>query len=308
MPRSLWTGSVSFGLVNVPVALISAVRDVDVHFHQLHQKDGAQVEVRRFCSQENVEVAYEQIGHGYELDNGDQVVISDDELAKVAPRKTRTIDIEAFVDLTDVDPVYFDHPYFLVPSGDSEGARRAYALLVDVLATTQRAALARFVLRTKEYLAIVRVRDGRLALTTMLFHDEVRERKGIDTGKAHKPSRSQIDNAVALIEELSVDWDPTRYEDRYRQRLLEVIERKKKGKRIRVPRQDRQPSPTPDLMAVLKRSLEEAKQREAAGADGHRQEALAGMTKEELYERAQEQDIPGRSKMSKDQLIAAIGG
>lgn len=120
MPRSLWSGSVSFGLVNVPVQLVSAVRDVDVHFHQLHEKDGARVEIRRFCSQENVEVPYEQIGHGYELDDGDQVVINDDELASVAPGKTRTIDIEAFVDLGEIDPVYFDHPYFLRPSGESE--------------------------------------------------------------------------------------------------------------------------------------------------------------------------------------------
>ena len=306
MPRSLWSGSVSFGLVNVPVQLVSAVRDVDVHFHQLHERDGARVEIRRFCSLENVEVPYEQIGHGYELDDGDQVVISDDELAGVAPRKTRTIDIEAFVDLADVDPVYFDHPYFLVPGGESEGARRAYALLVEVLSSTERAALGRFVLRTKEYLAILRVRDGRLALTTMLFHDEVRERKGIHIGTGQKPTRTQLANAVALIEELSVDWDPTRYEDRHRQRLLDVIERKKQGKRIRVPRQDQQPSPAPDLMAVLKRSLEEVKQREAAGADGRSQGALASLTKEELYERAQEQDIPGRSKMSKDELVAAI--
>lgn len=308
MPRALWTGSVSFGLVNVPVQLVSAVRDLDVHFHQLHEKDGARVEIRRFCSQENVEVPYEQIGHGYELDDDHQVVISDDELARVAPRKTRTIDIEAFVDLADVDPMYFDHPYFLVPSGESEGARRAYALLVEALASTHRAALGRFVLRTKEYLAILRVRGGRLALTTMLFHDEVRERQGIDTGKGQKPTRTQLANAVAMIEELSVDWDPTRYEDRYRQRLLDVIERKKKGKRIRVPRQDQQPSPAPDLMTALKRSLEEVKQREAAGADGKNQHDLASLTREELYERAQDQDIPGRSKMSKDQLLAAISG
>ena len=142
----------------------------------------------------------------------------------------------------------------------------------------------------------------------MLFHDEVRERQGIDTGKGQKPTRTQLANAVAMIEELSVDWDPTRYEDRYRQRLLDVIERKKKGKRIRVPRQDRQPSPAPDLMAALKRSLEEARQREAAGADGKNQGDLASLTKEELYERAQDQDITGRSKMSKDQLVAATSG
>src|SRR3954465_6271515 len=137
MPRSLWTGSLSFGLVNVPVALFSGVHDTDVHFRQLHAKDHTPIETRRFCTQEDTEVPWDEIAHGYETDDGGQVVLSDAELATAAPRKTRTIDIEAFVDLADADPVYFDHPYVLMPAGDTEGTARAYRLLLEVMSRTE---------------------------------------------------------------------------------------------------------------------------------------------------------------------------
>src|SRR3954471_12004770 len=149
MARALWSGSLSFGLVNVPVQLFSAVRDQDLHFRQLHEKDGAAIETRRFCAEEDEEVGFEDVGHGYERDDGGEVVLSDEELAAAAPRKTRTIEIEAFVDLADVDPIAFDHPYFLMPAGDSEGTQRAYRLLLEVMSQTERAALGRFVMRTK---------------------------------------------------------------------------------------------------------------------------------------------------------------
>ena len=191
-------------------------------------------------------------------------MLSDEELATAAPRKTRTIEIEAFVDLGDVDPVYFDHPYFLLPAGEAEGSRRAYQLLVEVMRSTDRAALGRFVMRTKEYLVAVRVRDDLLSLTTMLFHDEIRPAKDVPGG-GRKPAKARLDNAVALVEALSVDWDPSRYDDRYRERLLEVIERKKKGKRITVPEDEKQPSPVPDLMAALEQSLQQAKDGKKAG-------------------------------------------
>jgi len=298
MARALWSGSLSFGLVNVPVQLFSAVRDQDLHFRQLHETDGSPIETRRFCSAEDEEVPYEEIGHGYELDSGKEVVLSDEDLGAAAPRKTRTIDIEAFVDLADVDPVYFDHPYFLLPEGEAEGTRRAYRLLVEVMQGTERAALGRFVLRTKEYLVAVRVRDDLLSLTTMRFHDEVRPTKDVPGG-GRKPAKERLDRAVTLIEAMSADWDPARYEDRYRERLLEVIERKKKGKRITVPDDQDEPSPIPDLMAALERSLAQAK-----GADEG--DDLADLSREELYERAQKAKIEGRSSMSKKQLADAL--
>ena len=307
MARALWSGSLSFGLVNVPVQLFSAVRDLAVHFNQLHEKDGAPIETHRFCADEDREVPFEEIGHGYERDDGDQVVLTEEELALAAPRKTRTIDIESFVDLEDVDPIHFDHPYFLLPAGDGEGSKRAYQLLLEVMRRSERAALGRFVLRTKEYLVIVRVRDGLLALTTMLFHDEIRPAKDIPAGGA-KPKKAELDGAIALIEALAVDWDPSQYEDRYRERLLDVIERKKKGKRITVPEDEEQPSPVPDLMAALEESLRAAKGGGGGGASSSNGDDLSRLSRDELYERAQKADVSGRSSMSKDELVEALGG
>jgi DNA end-binding protein Ku len=254
MPRSLWTGSLSFGLVNVPVALYSAARDQDLHFNQLHEKDSARIETRRFCSKEDVEVAYEDIGHGYELDSGKQVVLTDEELDAVAPRKTRTIDIQSFVDAADVDPLFFDHPYWLVPTGESEGPRRAYRLLVEAMGDADRVALGRFVLRTKEYLVAVRVRDGLLALTTMLFADEIRDTKGIAPG-GRKPDKKAVDQAVKLIEALGDGFDPSAYKDEYRKRLRAVIKDKEKGGTIEAPEQDEEPEVATDLMEALRKTM-----------------------------------------------------
>ena len=264
MPRPLWTGSLSFGLVNVPVALFSAVRDLDLHFHQLHEKDAARIDTRRFCSEEDREVPLEEIGHAYDLERGKTVVLTDAHLSAVAPRKTRTIDIEAFVELADIDPIYFDHPYWLVPTGDSEGPRRAYKLLLEVMSSTERVALGRFVMRTREYLVAVRERDGRLALTTMLFGDEIRPAKEVKAG-GKKPSKQQLEQAVALVEALSGEWKPADFEDRYRARLEDVIARKRKGSKISAPKPGKEPSPVPDLMAALEQSLAEA-----TGKDGRK--------------------------------------
>jgi DNA end-binding protein Ku len=260
--RGIWNGSLSFGLVNVPVSLVSSVRDLGVHFTQLHEKEGAPIDTRRFCSKEDKEVPYEQIVAGYEVKKGKWVTLSDEDFEAVEPRKTRTIDIEAFVPAEQVDPIYFDHPYFLVPTG-GEGGARAYRLLVRVMKDTDRLALGRFVLRTKEYLAAVHVRDDALALTTMLFHDEVRAAKGIPAagGKTHAPSKKAVDNAVALIEELTTDWKPSRYKDRHRERLLDIIDRKRKGRTIEAPEPQEEPEPVPDLMAALEESLASARKK-----------------------------------------------
>jgi DNA end-binding protein Ku len=272
MARALWTGSLSFGLVNVPVQLFSATHDLDLHFHQLHEKDGARIDTRRFCAKEDKEIPYEEIGRAYQEDGEDQIILTDAELGSVQPRKTRTIDIEAFVDLEDVDPIYFDHPYFLLPTGEGEGVLRAYRLLVEAMGSTDRAALGRFVMRTKEYMGIIRVRDGLLTVTTMLFHDEVRDAGGIDTG-GKKPTKTQLDNAMKLIDAMSEDWDPEAYTDCYRKRLQKVVNAKKKGKTIEAPKQESEPEPAPDLMAALEATLEEIKGRSAKS--GTRKKAKA---------------------------------
>ena len=258
MARSLWTGSLSFGLVNVPVALYSAARDLDVHFNQLHAKDGARIEIRRFCGKEDVEVAWDDIGHGYELEDGRQVVLTDADLEAIAPRRTRTIEIEAFVDVAEIGPILFDHPYWLVPVGEGEGPLRAYRLLVDAMAAEEHVALGRFVLRRREYLVAVRLRDGLLSLTTMRFADEVRRTQDIDNGGG-KPATEAVDQAVKLVEALSDDWDPEAYEDEHRKRLQAIVRKKRKGATIEAPEQEREPKPADDLMAALKKTLEELK-------------------------------------------------
>ena len=258
MPRSLWSGSLSFGLVNVPVRLMSATRDLDLHFRQLHESDKVPVETQRWCSEEGKQVPWEAITRSYERDDGESVIVTDEDLEAIEPRKTKTIEIEQFVDLADVDPIYFDHPYWLVPAGDDEGATRAYRLLLGVMEQTDRAALGRFVMRAKEHLAIVRARDGALTLTTMRFHDEVRSTKDVPSagGKSTKPSKQELDTAVALIEAMGEEWDPARHQDRYRKRLQKIVRDKRKGKTIEIPDDaDSEPAVPPDLMAALKEAL-----------------------------------------------------
>ena len=254
---------------------------------------------------------WEEVAHAYDLD-GKHVIVSNEELASVQPRKTRTIDIESFLDLAELDPIHFDHPYYLVPAGESEGTLRAYRLLVEAMDRAERVALGRLVMRTKEYLVAVRVREGALALTTMLFHDEIRSSDAIETG-GEKPTRKTLENALAIVEELSTDWDPESYTDCYRERLKSVIDRKRKGSRIKAPKPERQPAPAPDLMAALQRTLDRVREggdartaREAAEDGGDGRDELQRLDRQELYRRAQEAGVPGRSKMSKDELVEAL--
>jgi DNA end-binding protein Ku len=308
MPRPLWTGSLSFGLVNVPVRVVSGARDLDLHFRQLH--DGQPVEVKRWCTKEDREVPYEEIARSFEFDDGETVVVTDEELEGLAPDRTRTIEIDAFVDLAEVDPIYFDHPYLLEPAADNDGALRAYRLLLEVMARTERAALGTFVMRTKEYRGIVRARDGVLSLTTMRMHDEVRSQENVDTGKGAKVAKKQLDTALQLIEAMSSDWDPSSFEDHYRERLTKVVETKRKGRTVKAPKQVDEPAPVPDLMAALRESLDAARGKGPVPASRKRDRdgdgGLEDLTRDELYERAQKEEVPGRSSMSKEELIEAL--
>jgi DNA end-binding protein Ku len=255
MPKPLWSGSLSFGLVNVPVALFSATRDRDVHFQLLHSEDCSPIETRRVCAAEGKAVPWPEIARGYELPDGEWVLLSDDDLQAAAPRQSRTIDIERFVEVSEIDPVYFDSSYLLVPP--DEGAARAYALLSETMGASGKAALGRFVLRAKERLVCIRVRDGALTLTTMLF------------GGA-KPTRKQVESAVAVIEELGVEFDPALYRDEHRAHLKRIIKRKQQGKKISAPAPAvEEPAVTsaPDLMGALEESLARIRG-EGKGRDG----------------------------------------
>lgn len=262
MARGLWTGTLSFGLVAVPVRIVSAVRDRDIHFHEIDKKTGERIEVRRTCEKDKKKVAWEEIGHGYELD-GKQVVLSDEELAAAAPQRTRTIEIEEFVKLEQIDPAHFNHPYFLLPDSASEGVTRAYRLLRDAIANTEQVAIGRVVLRSKEYLVAVRERDGLLSLTTMLFADEIRkpaELEAVPSGNAGKPGRGEVAQAVKVIDAMTRDFDPSRYEDCHRKRLMKVIQTKRKTGAVEIPHVQPELDPVPDLMAALKESLARVKQ------------------------------------------------
>ena len=263
MARGLWSGTLAFGLVAVPVELVSAVRDRDVHFHEVDERTGQRVEVKRVCAKDGKEVPWEQVGHGYELD-GRQVVLSDEELAAAAPERTRTIEVEAFVPLADIDPAHFDHPYYLLPQGGAEGITRAYRLLRDAMADTEQVAIGRIVIRSREQLVAVRDRDGLLALSTMLFAGEIRapaENPAVPAGRRGAPRRREVDRALKVIDEMTRDFDPSRYEDCHRSRLLRVIREKQRKGEVEIPEVEPEPEPVADLMAALEASLARTKAR-----------------------------------------------
>jgi DNA end-binding protein Ku len=263
MPRAIWSGSVSFGLVNVPIKLVTATSPKDVRFNQLHDADGGRINQKRVCSIDGQEVDYAHIVKGYDLGGGRYVVIDPDELRAIDPEASRTIDIEEFVDLADIDPIYFEHSYYLVPDARAE---KAYALLVDAMTTSGKVALGRFVLRTKQYLATLRPKEGVLVLATMLFSDEVIDSGDLEvpTADETKPSDRELAMAQQLVESLSTEFDPTKYHDTYREQVLELIEKKAEGQEIAAAPEPAAAAPVVDLMAALEASLAAAR----AGKDG----------------------------------------
>src|ERR671933_846892 len=263
MPRSIWSGAISFGLVNVPVKLYSAVSRKNVRFHQLHDADHVRIQQKRVCPADGEEVPYENIVKGYEISPDRCSVITPDELEAIEPRKTKTIDIEDFVDLDEIDPLYYDHPYYLLPG---TGAAKPYKLLVTAMEDAQKVAIARVVIRQKEQLVAIRPTDGVLAMSTMNFADEVVSPDGFDDapGDDVDTSKREVDMARQLIESLSADWEPDKYHDTYRERVLELIEQKAQGKEIAVQPVE-EPQPVPDLMAALEASVKAAKQNKDSG-------------------------------------------
>jgi DNA end-binding protein Ku len=273
MPRSIWTGAISFGLVNVPVKLYSAVSKKTVRFHQLHDKDGVRIQQKRVCPADGEEVPYESIVKGYEITPEQYVVIEPGELEALEPRKTKTIDIEDFVDLEEIDPLYYDHPYYLLPG---TGAAKPYKLLVTAMQDAQKVAIARVVIRQKEQLVAIRpATDGVLAMSTMNFADEVIGADKFDDapGDEVETSKREVDMAKQLIESLSSEWEPGKYHDTYRERVLELIEQKAQGKEIAVQPVE-EPQPVPDLMAALEASVKAARQ-EKGSKDGAEPKAKA---------------------------------
>lgn len=267
MPKAIWSGAISFGLVNVPVKLTAAVQRQSVRFHQLHEPDGARIEQRRVCSAEDQEVPYEQVVKGYEVAPGEHVVVRPEELEALDPEASRTIDIHDFVDLDDVDPAYFQHAYYLLP--DRQPAQKPYALLREAMVRSGKAAVARFVMRNKEYLGLIRPVDGALMLSTLLFHDELVGPASLEElpGDVELDDR-ELSMAEQLVDSLSSPWEPERYEDHHRARILDLIERKAAGEEVvAAPEAERRDSGVVDLVSALEASLDDAEsdRRSASG-------------------------------------------
>ena len=268
MARAIWTGAISFGLVTVPVRLYSAIDRKTVRFHQLSSKTRARVQQKRVDTETGKELEYQELLKGYELGPDRYVVVSSEELDALAPEKTKTIDIEDFVELEQIDPIYYDHPYYLAPG---TGGAKPYSLLLSAMDETSKVAIARVVIRSKEQLVAIRPVAGVLGMATMLFADEVISPAGIedmpDPAKL-KASARELEVAKQLVDSLAADFEPERYHDTYREQVLELIERKAQGEEITLeaPAQPKR-EPTPDLMSALKASLEAVRAHDA-GAEG----------------------------------------
>jgi DNA end-binding protein Ku len=261
MARAIWSGSISFGLVNIPVKLYTAVSRKNVAFHQIDSRTGSRIKQRRVSAVDGEEVPYDQIVKGYELSSGEYVTISDEELSALDPEAVRTIDIEEFVDLADIDPIYYDAAYYLVPDATTA---KPYKLLATAMEQAQKVGIARFVMRTKQYVAAVRPKDGKLLLSTMVYDDEVvkpDEIGGFDVLEKVDVGDREVAMAEQLIDSLAEEFEPSKHHDTYREAVLELIERKAAGEAEVLP------APTApaaekviDLMAALEASVAAAKE------------------------------------------------
>lgn len=256
MPRSIWNGAISFGLVNVPVQLYSAIEQKDIHFHNM-TKSGHRVRMKRVDEKTGREVDYSDLYKGYETSRGKYVLIERDDLDAAAPKQTRTIEIEDFVDLAEIDPIYYASTYYVAP-GKGGGADKAYALLRDAMARSERAGIGRFVMRNKQYLAAIRTSEHALLLNTLYFADEIRDTKGLAIPTRVKAAPREVKMAEQLIAGLTVDWKPERYKDTYRDDVLKVIRRKAKGKPIEVEEPEEERAPVVDLVEALRASLDKS--------------------------------------------------
>ena len=262
MPRSLWSGSISFGLVTVPVKLFTAVKKKEVRFHQVDESSGSRIKYKRVSEKTGREIPYERIKKGYEVEDGEYVVIDPEELAELTPEATKRIDITDFVDITEIDPIYYDHPYFLSPD---KGGDKAYALLLKAMEDSGKVAIGRVVIRTKEYLAAIRPYEGKaLALETMLFPDEIVDVDDVPgVPKRQRIGDKEMRMAKQLIDSLADEFDPGKYHDEYRKEVLNLIKKKAKGKTVEIEHEQKERPAVADLMEALRASVEGSSKRKS---------------------------------------------
>lgn len=260
MARAIWSGSISFGLVNIPIKLVGAIQDKDIHFNQLHEQDGARIRYKKFCAKDDLEVPNEDIVKGYEIAAGQYVTFTDEELEAADPKAARTVEIQDFVELEQIDPTYFDKPYYLLPD---KNANKAYALLLAALEKSRKVGIARMVMRDKEYLVALRSLKGVLVMETMHFAEEVvdpvKVAKEAEVGDVAVDKR-QLQLAESIIDSLTTDFDPEKYENTYRKKVMEMIEAKAAGKQVVVQPEAPVSLKTADLLGALEKSLALAKE------------------------------------------------
>ncbi len=324
MARAIWTGALSFGLVTVPVGMYSATENHTTHFNQIQRGTSDRVRIRRVNERTGEEVAFKDIVKGYDLGDEQYVVIEPEELDQITPGRSRVIEVAAFVELAAVDPVYFTGAYYLAPRGEEYA--QIYSLLLEALEDSQRVAVARFVLRGKEYLAAIRPAGEVLQLHTLHYADEVRtpSEELPSLPERTKVDHAQLAAAKQLIEALSTDWNPEEYRDGYQDRVHELIDAKRAGQEVVSAEAAPPATNVIDLIDALRASLDRAGGRPGTAAGSHEpreqheedgkppakvtpiKRDLGRLSKAELYARATEQNIAGRSKMSREELVEAL--
>ncbi|MEU6657180.1 Ku protein [Streptomyces sp. NPDC046900] len=345
MARAIWTGVITFGMVSVPVGLFTATEDHTVHFHQLQRGTADRIRNRRVNERTGKEVSTEDIVKGYEVAEGEYIIVEPEELEEIAPGRSQAIDITDFVDLADIEPVYFDRTYYLAPSGKEY--TKVYELLRAALAKADKAGIATFVMRGKQYLTALRAEDNVLALQTLHWTDEVRDpgRELPELPSSRAGKGKELDMALQLIDALATSWDPARYHDTYQKKVRELVKAKAEGQEIAAAEEAPQATNVISLMDVLQNSLDQARRagdkkpaaprrktaarkavrkpaakksaerkgppKEArasatARGGGGGKSALRQLSKAELYKRATEQGITGRSKMSREELVDVL--
>ncbi|HEV7979429.1 Ku protein [Amycolatopsis sp.] len=306
MARPIWSGAINFGLVTVPVQLYSATEDHSISFRQFERGTSDRIRYRRVNERTGKEVDYNDIVKGYELDDGDYVIVEPDELDDIAPGRSRTLDIEGFVDLDEIDPIFFQKTYWLAPAKEEFG--KAYSLLLAAMEKTNKAGIAKFVMRGKEYIAAARAGDGVMVLNTLHFADDIRNpAKELSKlpGKSEATGK-ELDMATALIDSMAEDWEPESYHDTYTERVEKLIKDKKAGRKITPASEPAEPTKVIDLFDALSRSVKDRKGRGQKGRGKPAAAGLSELSKADLDKMARELDVKGRSKMSRKDLEKAV--
>lgn len=325
MARPIWTGVLTFGLVTLPVALYTATEDHTVHFHQLQRGTSDRIRNKRINARTGKEVDTDKIVKGYEIDEGEYVVVEPEELEEIAPGRSKVIDLAGFVDLHQVEPVYFARTYYVGPRGKEYV--KVYELMRSALDRSDKAGIATLTMRGKEYLTALRAQPDVLVLHTLHWADEVRDPADVVPELPERRTKGdgkELRTAEQLIDALTIDWQPADYHDTYEERVKKLVAAKRKGEEVVGEPEPPEATDVIDLMDVLSRSVEQGRSRGRTGgrgkpasgkkrapgrkqtADRKKAEDLGSLSKAELYERASAAGVPGRSKMTRDQLVKAL--